>query len=84
MLIVAPTPLSEAAGLSYDPSLELRVLADRMSVLAQFLQPFISAGEPWVMQFVALTRTLAVSASPRAFSADALARSFDFEAVEEA
>jgi hypothetical protein len=78
-----PAPMTQADGLLFDPSLELTVIADRMTALGSFLQPFIEAGEPWVMQFVAMTRTLSVEAIERTLALDTETRPFVFVAEEQ-
>jgi hypothetical protein len=78
-----PAPMTQADGLLFDPSLELTVIADRMTALGSFLQPFIEAGEPWVMQFVAMARTLSVEAIERTLALDTETRPFVFVAEEQ-
>jgi hypothetical protein len=65
-----------------DPRLEARVLADRMSAIGTFLEPYLSDDKPWAMQFVALARTLLVEAVVRSTDTDASSRTVDMLARE--
>lgn len=77
---VFPMSLASADGMLLDPTIEARVVVDDMSAIGTFLEPFIKAGSPWAMQFVAMTRTLAFETIERSLDLNALARVLTFDA----